>query len=85
MPAPTCFTTRLSQDNEVWRVLPTTNVGNVTQGLGQESIRKGAGGLKGGGRGGVVGLQGAEAALVSSGTIVKVLFPSDLEHVLSTI
>ena len=34
MLAPACSTQRLSQDCEVWRVLTTTQVGNVTQGHG---------------------------------------------------
>ena len=32
MPMSVCFTQNLSQDSEVWKVLPTTDVRNVRQG-----------------------------------------------------
>ena len=32
MPVPACFTQSLSESNGVWRVLTTTDVGNVSQG-----------------------------------------------------
>ena len=33
MPPPACFTLSHSHDSKVWRVLATTDVGNVTQGF----------------------------------------------------